>query len=366
MGYDVNEKLVITPGWLTARSTMGDLHLISLTGAHRGLRVKTEIALCLQVIDLADGTLTIENILEHIAADKRQMAADLLEELQLCGVLGIADGAFHVAPEQARYIRQLEYFEDRTGNQHQALSAQRLIASKRIAIIGVGGVGSRVLMDLAMVGIKHFILIDPDCVELSNLSRQIVYKAHDQGKLKVEAAGDWLRNFEPEIEVTTFARPVHTSEDLEKLPSVDAIVRTAGYVPSPMGREVNRYCIEHGYVYLSVGGSSWGPLVGGYFAKDEDGCFGCFERTFSLAKDSTFSALSNFRRQVRDTHSPVFGPVIGMTASAAMGDFVLDLAGIARAQARGSIVTIAGFQGPVRRILVPRDESCPDCRRAFG
>ena len=77
-----------------------------------------------------------------------------------------------------------------------------------VARIGVGGVGNFVVQNLAMAGVRHFVLVDPDRVELSNLSRQILFRESDVGRSKVNAAADWIRGFDSEAVVDTRSRSV--------------------------------------------------------------------------------------------------------------------------------------------------------------
>jgi len=50
-------------------------------------------------------------------------------------------------------------------------------------------------------GVRRLGLIDPDPVEFSNLSRQVIYRESDLGKLKVEAAADRLSKLAPNLEI---------------------------------------------------------------------------------------------------------------------------------------------------------------------
>ncbi len=68
------------------------------------------------------------------------------------------------------------------------------MATQRILIVGLGGLGVPALWALARGGAqrKRLTLIDPDPVELSNLARQVIYRSRDTGTPKVEAAARWL------------------------------------------------------------------------------------------------------------------------------------------------------------------------------
>ena len=59
---------------------------------------------------------------------------------------------------------------------------------QKVAVFGIGGVGSFVVEGLARAGIGNFILIDDDKICLTNLNRQIIATRKTIGKYKVEVA----------------------------------------------------------------------------------------------------------------------------------------------------------------------------------
>ena len=81
---------------------------------------------------------------------------------------------------------------------HKGLTAeqsQRLQEAK-VAIVGLGGLGSNVAMWLARLGVGHLLLYDFDKVELSNLNRQY-YFLQDVGEYKAVALLEHLRQVNP-------------------------------------------------------------------------------------------------------------------------------------------------------------------------
>ena len=58
----------------------------------------------------------------------------------------------------------------------------------KVAIFGIGGVGSYVVEALARAGIGKFILVDKDIVDITNLNRQIIATKKTIGRAKVEVA----------------------------------------------------------------------------------------------------------------------------------------------------------------------------------
>ena len=79
-----------------------------------------------------------------------------------------------------------------------------LIQDKVIAVFGLGGVGGTALEALARTGFKHFVLIDFDKVDPSNLNRQILYTQKDIGRNKVEAAKERILSINEEADIQIF------------------------------------------------------------------------------------------------------------------------------------------------------------------
>ena len=79
------------------------------------------------------------------------------------------------------------------------------IKNAKVAVFGVGGVGSFVVEALARAGVGNFVLIDKDQVSLSNINRQLIATHKTIGKLKVDVAKERILSINPEAKVETFA-----------------------------------------------------------------------------------------------------------------------------------------------------------------
>ena len=75
------------------------------------------------------------------------------------------------------------------------------LASARVAVFGVGGVGGFTVEALARSGIGHIELIDHDTVALSNLNRQIIATRDTIGRDKVEVMKERILSINPDAEV---------------------------------------------------------------------------------------------------------------------------------------------------------------------
>jgi sulfur-carrier protein adenylyltransferase/sulfurtransferase len=78
---------------------------------------------------------------------------------------------------------------------------QERLRKAKVLVVGVGGLGSPVAMQLVSAGVGKVGLIDPDIVDLSNLHRQPLYASRDVGRPKVMAARERLVEMNPDVEI---------------------------------------------------------------------------------------------------------------------------------------------------------------------
>jgi len=76
------------------------------------------------------------------------------------------------------------------------------IASRRVLLLGVGGVGSWCAESLVRSGIQHLTIVDADIVNLTNVNRQLMATTLTVGQPKVEALARRLKEINPEAEIT--------------------------------------------------------------------------------------------------------------------------------------------------------------------
>lgn len=74
----------------------------------------------------------------------------------------------------------------------------------KVAIFGIGGVGSFVVEGLVRAGVENFILVDDDKVCLTNLNRQIIATRKTIGKQKVEVAKERILEINPNAQVEIY------------------------------------------------------------------------------------------------------------------------------------------------------------------
>lgn len=121
-------------------------------------------------------------------------------------------------------------------NRHTS-EVQDKLHSARVAVCGLGGLGSNIAIALARIGVGHLHIIDFDQVDLSNLNRQ-QYGIKDLGKPKPEAMERIIRSFAPYCKINTDVIKL-TEENMRTLLVKDTIICEAFDDPTEKAKLTN-------------------------------------------------------------------------------------------------------------------------------
>lgn len=127
---------------------------------------------------------------------------------------------------------------------------QRSLQTKRIAIIGSGGLGSSLAFALGASGIGEIHMVDFDEVSLHNIHRQIAFKTGDEGKFKADITASLIEARCPYVKA--YSHVCRFEEFAEKNIEIDLIIDATDNLPSR--GEINTYAKAKGlpWVYGSV------------------------------------------------------------------------------------------------------------------
>ncbi|PBC38610.1 hypothetical protein CJ179_39160 [Rhodococcus sp. ACS1] len=103
-------------------------------------------------------------------------------------------------------------------------TTQEAFARTSIAVVGLGGLGSFVALQLAYLGIGDIALIDHDRVEETNLNRLLGARLDDVGRPKVEVFADAVASINPQARITAVSASIMTEEALMAAKSADILV----------------------------------------------------------------------------------------------------------------------------------------------
>ena len=128
---------------------------------------------------------------------------------------------------------------------------QPRLAHAHVLVAGVGAVGNEVVKLLALVGVGHLLLVDFDTIELSNLTRSVLFRETDIGQSKARVAALRARDLNPDIAVQAIQGNLEYDIGLGAYRAQDVVI---GCLDSLNARlALNRACIRAGVPWINVG-----------------------------------------------------------------------------------------------------------------
>jgi molybdopterin/thiamine biosynthesis adenylyltransferase len=128
-------------------------------------------------------------------------------------------------------------------------------------ILGVGSLGTNIVMLLAAMGYKNFVLCDGDQVSESNLNRQIIFKHKDIGGRKVKCVQKWLNDYDKNISVTVIDSYLSSEKDFKKIPDdLDMIILTADEPYREIVKLTSIFCKKKKISWVRMNNQGFGPL----------------------------------------------------------------------------------------------------------
>jgi adenylyltransferase/sulfurtransferase len=151
---------------------------------------------------------------------------------------------------------------------------QKKIARARIAVVGVGALGTVIANNLARAGVGYLRLIDRDFVDMSNLQRQTLYDENDVRERlpKAVAAAAHLQKINSELALEPVVDDVNPDSIETLLEDVDLVMDGTDNFETRL--LLNDVCLKHGLPWI------YGGAVGSYgmtmnILPGETPCFRC-------------------------------------------------------------------------------------------
>ncbi|MFB5190752.1 ThiF family adenylyltransferase [Alicyclobacillus fastidiosus] len=169
--------------------------------------------------------------------------------------------------ESTRYSRQILF-------RPIGKDGQARLAKARVAIVGMGALGTVLATQLVRAGVGFARLIDRDIIEPSNLQRQSLYDEADaeQGRAKAEAAAAKLREANAEVDIEVVVEDVSWRNAEGLLKDVDVILD--GTDNFQVRYLINDVAVKHGIPWAYGGAvSSYGTTA--FFRPGQTPCLVC-------------------------------------------------------------------------------------------
>ena len=154
------------------------------------------------------------------------------------------------------------------------VSGQKKIASSKILVIGVGGLGCPLLLYLANSGVKNFGIVDNDKIELSNLNRQILFTKADLGKYKVSQAEKILKRIDKNINIKSYKKKVDVDNIKSIIKNYDIICDGTDNFKSRY--LINDYSLKFKKILISAAINKFNGHLFKFDFRKKTPCFRCF------------------------------------------------------------------------------------------
>lgn len=124
------------------------------------------------------------------------------------------------------------------------------VSNARVLVAGAGALGNEVIKDLALFGVGHIFVVDFDKIEISNLTRSVLFREEDafEHRYKAEVAAKRAMEINPQIKVTPIVGNLFSEVGLALYKSVDVII---GCLDSRLARyQLNRMAMRAGKTWI--------------------------------------------------------------------------------------------------------------------
>lgn len=130
-------------------------------------------------------------------------------------------------------------------------AGQSMLGRSTIGVIGVGGGGSHVVQQAAHMGIGRIVVIDPDQVEESNLSRLIGATPIDVGRFKTDVMADMAHQISSDTEVEQCREMFPSTNSIELAKTCDLLVSAVDSYT--VRNEIQKIAWRHLLPYIDIG-----------------------------------------------------------------------------------------------------------------
>lgn len=239
--------------------------------------------------------------------------------------------------DTVRWSRNIEFFGAHCKATENKYSHQEKLKSTKVAIFGLGGVGSNILYNLAAMGVCNIRAVDFDKVELSNLNRQIIYNECDIGQLKSDVAKNRISHFLPDANIEFINKKISCSEDIEKIISgQDIVIASIDHPREKIMDWFNLACVRHGIPFLC--GSLDSRLVTYYtIAPGKTGCIECWKATREKSGFIFQDIIQHEGFMASPSPNAAIMPFISLVSGLVANEFLKIVTGIAEPQSMGNL-----------------------------
>ena len=185
---------------------------------------------------------------------------------------------------------------------------QTKLSAATVAIAGVGGVGGRIAVELARIGVGHLILADPDFFSPTNLNRQEGSFTSTLGKNKATVLAEICKDINPGITIAVYPEGINENNLEQFSKNVDIIVEATDYTLPHLGVMLARAARQKNIPMITGVEMGYGATLCWFSPVGQT-----YEQHLGLKRDVSLRQLANGEIKVNIarwiTHIPNYGDI---------------------------------------------------------
>jgi molybdopterin-synthase adenylyltransferase len=227
------------------------------------------------------------------------------------------------------------------------IEGQERLAAARVLVVGAGGLGSPACLYLAAAGVGTLVVADPDCVDLTNLQRQILHSSGSVGQPKVLSAANRLRALNDRVELIGLACRLEGDLLSSEVARADVVLDCSDNFATR--HAVNRACVTQAWPLVAGAGVRFDGQVTVLDPRRADSpCYGCI-----FPEDTQ-------PEEVRCAVMGVFAPLTGIIGTIQAAEAIKLIAHTGEPLI-GKLLIVDALDMSFRSLRVRRDPQCTAC-----
>ena len=250
-------------------------------------------------------------------------------------------------------------------------AGQHILRTSKVAVIGLGGVGSLVAEYIARLGVGNLLLIDPDVIETSNLSRVVGATRTDveTGQLKTQIAVRHAREMGTSTELRPIVADVARQSVAKLLRDCDFIFLAADTMRARLvvNALVHQYLVPAIQMGAKIRHGNRGEIEDAMSAvrhmRPGTGCLWCnglIDPNLLAIEAKTESERKEQTYGVQEPNPSVI-TLNAVAAAHAVNDFLFDFLGLRNGKVEAAYQHFHFYRGEVQRVIPRRDTECREC-----
>ncbi|MEA1994162.1 MAG: TOMM precursor leader peptide-binding protein [Euryarchaeota archaeon] len=320
-----------------------------------------KLPLLSKLMPLLDGTRSEKEILDTLKDFDSEYIDKLLQNLKEKGIIEYLPSTTLNSEEIKRYTSQLLLF-----SHANASSAQHILKKSRVAILGLGEIGSKVLTSLTISGIGEITGIDWNKVTKDDVYKNEFYKADDIGKKRAKVGAKRVKSLNSDINYIPIDYEIKDNKNMLSLvEKADFLSVCLDQEDSSVLRQMNDICLESKTSWSSCYIRGLEGIVGPTIIPYRTACYHCYELRMgaNIRHYEEYRAYQEYKdkhldRRVEFGGTNSFASIVGSMFSLEVIKFLTKIKSPATL---GKLLTINFYNMIVEAHPILKFPRCPKC-----